>query len=886
MLDARDLRVAEHLDGEGFWSSIGLLVAIVEIAPDDADTSLACEALERLVAKAQDARAAALLDWWLVSRLGRRSQGPAFDLGRFVQSPLLELMNRMLDQSRTDGVASLPGLRAKRRLASKLEDFARELHHEQGKVGSQGVTWDDIEKIYRPVYEQLRIGGRPTAPSTSVSEVRALMRDHEVRRSSDIWRKIERDWDRLDTLCREACDLAALPDASYEGILPDRISTGYGVTSNAAFRVERLLLSDLVDPAEDPEQILEEALLTLSAADPRDREWLAALTISVCPPQRPGPALLAPDHARMRRCEKEISRLEKSGADVDIARVALSEGSISDAESAIEEARELRANADRRRNLREEHRKLVDLATEANADEEILHELELAEADIEDGALEEATEKIRQLREDLSTQIEANRLDRIRVLIDELVRLGSPVEDSIVQRAAEGRVGEDDLVLLQDAYDQAEVSVKVRVEERLRVGVGRLENERQLLDDQIVRTIDQLLAGARSAVTLGSMAVADEQSRRALVLLDQALPRAWQFENEQSEGVLVQHLEDYVTNRLGFATHDIARLYVSLKTKRFVVLAGLTGSGKTTIARLFAEALGATASNGRFVRVAVRPNWVDESEVLGYVNPITRRFEPGWLAGVIRLCERTPDLPVFCLLDEMNLAPVEFYLADYLSALEEATAGADTTISLYSSASSVDNSEEWPPTLVFPENLFLIGTVNVDESTRALSDRVLDRGNVIQLAVTVNDRHHRSMTDRDLEPRWQVRMRDWRAACAAEPAAHFHDFLVQVGEVLSDRMRLGMGVRAHVEIERFVANSIGVLDEARALDFAILQRVLPKIRGFRRDLESGLEELHDLFADRGLERSHRVVESWLDDRVSADDYIDGAHASVGLVTSG
>ncbi len=142
------------------------------------------------------------------------------------------------------------------------------------------------------------------------------------------------------------------------------------------------------------------------------------------------------------------------------------------------------------------------------------------------------------------------------------------------------------------------------------------------------------------------------------------------------------------------------------------------------------------------------------------------------------------------------------------------------------------------------------------------------------------------MTDRDLEPRWQVRMRDWRAACAAEPAAHFHDFLVQVGEVLSDRMRLGMGVRAHVEIERFVANSIGVLDEARALDFAILQRVLPKIRGFRRDLESGLEELHDLFADRGLERSHRVVESWLDDRVSADDYIDGAHASVGLVTSG
>lgn len=136
-----------------------------------------------------------------------------------------------------------------------------------------------------------------------------------------------------------------------------------------------------------------------------------------------------------------------------------------------------------------------------------------------------------------------------------------------------------------------------------------------------------------------------------------------------------------------------------------------------------------------------------------------------------------------------------------------------------------------------------------------------------------------------MEPRWQVRMRDWRELCASEPSDIHHEFLLEVGEVLNTQMRLGLGVRAHIEIERFIANSEGVIDREEALDLAMLQRIVPKIRGFKRDLAAGLQELHDLFVEVGAERSADVVQLWLADEMSDDAFVDGTHAIVGLASS-
>ena len=182
MVDAHDLRTGTQLQGDDLWVAVGLLASIVELAQDDRDVTMAREALERLVGATPDKRGAAILDWWLVTRAGRRSQGPAFELERVVEAPLLDVMNTLLEQSRSSGAPSLPGLRSRRRLAESLEEFARELHHEQGKVGSQGVTWEDIESIYRPVFDELSNGGQPAAPPHA-APLRHAASSHSAMRS-------------------------------------------------------------------------------------------------------------------------------------------------------------------------------------------------------------------------------------------------------------------------------------------------------------------------------------------------------------------------------------------------------------------------------------------------------------------------------------------------------------------------------------------------------------------------------------------------------------------------------------------------------------------------------------------------------------------------------
>jgi hypothetical protein len=291
--------------------------------------------------------------------------------------------------------------------------------------------------------------------------------------------------------------------------------------------------------------------------------------------------------------------------------------------------------------------------------------------------------------------------------------------------------------------------------------------------------------------------------------------------------------------------------------------------------------MGASSTNGQFRRIAVRPDWIDQSEVLGFVNPISRRFEPGWLAETIRRCESSPDRLFFVMLDEMNLAPVEQYLAEVLSAMEEARAGAaDTRVPLYARGAEPTNAEEWSPELSFPANLVLIGTVNVDETTRPLSDRVIDRCNVLQLGAGMSRRHHQPV-DRSVEP-WLVPFAEWRQICVSDPDARHHDLLEKVADILRDA-GVGVGMRTHVELERFFANSAGVLDLDDALDWGLVQRIIPKIRGLKRNLSDALDELSDLFADNGAPRAKAIVDRWLDPRWSDEEFVDGTDARIGLV---
>ena len=200
----------------------------------------------------------------------------------------------------------------------------------------------------------------------------------------------------------------------------------------------------------------------------------------------------------------------------------------------------------------------------------------------------------------------------------------------------------------------------------------------------------------------------------------------------------ISRIKDYIEAK-GFSYQDglIENFYLSLKSKPFVILAGTSGTGKTRLVRLFAEAIGANTSNGRYKMVSVRPDWSDSSDLFGHVD-LNGKFIPGAIIDFVKRAELDSSHPYFLCLDEMNLARVEYYLSDFLSVIEtrDFQAGhivSDPLVSGIYYGSDTAAAGRYG-TVPFPENLYVIGTVNMDETTFPFSRKVLDRANTIEFS--------------------------------------------------------------------------------------------------------------------------------------------------------
>ena len=212
---------------------------------------------------------------------------------------------------------------------------------------------------------------------------------------------------------------------------------------------------------------------------------------------------------------------------------------------------------------------------------------------------------------------------------------------------------------------------------------------------------------------------------------------------------------DDITN-----VNSVYRPYITaIKSKPFLLLAGISGTGKSRIVRELARACWDSDSEEfnsqkprNFEMVQVKPNWHDSSELIGYVSRVSG--EPVYVAGdflkfVARAWEE-PNVPYFLCLDEMNLAPVEQYFAEYLSVVESRKADDDGNIT--TDPILKKSKEDWYRVLTseltdddeirnrfledgicIPQNLIVVGTVNMDETTFSFSRKVLDRAMTIEM---------------------------------------------------------------------------------------------------------------------------------------------------------
>ena len=324
------------------------------------------------------------------------------------------------------------------------------------------------------------------------------------------------------------------------------------------------------------------------------------------------------------------------------------------------------------------------------------------------------------------------------------------------------------------------------------------------------------------------------------------------------EGVMsvkdqIETIKEYIQAN-GFTYPDgmIENFYLSLKSKPFVILAGTSGTGKTKLVSLFADAIGA-----KLQLVPVRPDWSDSSDLFGHVD-LSGKFVPGEIIDFVKEASDNLNTPYILCLDEMNLARVEYYLSDFLSIIETRrfVDGEIVTNTLLAKEKyGVENGAyEKYGDLYLPENLYIVGTVNMDETTFPFSKKVLDRANTIEFSYVdlMPDFTGYSGSAESLALDNSFLKTEYLklAACAEEAA-----FIEEICSELQDINKVLQTANSHVgyrvrdEIIFYMLNNkkAELLERDDAMDNEIMQKILPRIQGSSSAVKEMLCELFKIF---------------------------------------
>lgn len=319
-------------------------------------------------------------------------------------------------------------------------------------------------------------------------------------------------------------------------------------------------------------------------------------------------------------------------------------------------------------------------------------------------------------------------------------------------------------------------------------------------------------------------------------------------------------LNNLFASNLIFENSLVSRFVNAIVTKPFLILTGLSGSGKTKLAQAFSEWI--IENKSQLNLIPVGADWTNREPLLGYPNALEEGKYVLPESGALQLLLRAkddPERPYFLILDEMNLSHVERYFADFLSAIES-----KEEIKLHSGNQDLEaDGYQIPSTLSIPKNFFIIGTVNIDETTYMFSPKVLDRANVIEFRVSNDELAQFLKNPEDVELNT---LRGQGAGMASDfvqiatnkanaysQKEKLSKELLKFFEELSD-VGAEFGYRTAFEINRFASLSEKLSTEwgfNEIMDAAIAQKLLPKLHGSRRKLEKVLFKIGQLCINEG-----------------------------------
>jgi hypothetical protein len=191
--------------------------------------------------------------------------------------------------------------------------------------------------------------------------------------------------------------------------------------------------------------------------------------------------------------------------------------------------------------------------------------------------------------------------------------------------------------------------------------------------------------------------------------------------------------EDVTHKQLCYDKGDLVNFHTSVKTNFLTIIAGMSGTGKTQLALSYAKSLGLTEDNRTLLILPVSPAYTEPGDVLGYLNVMSGLYVPAetGLVDFLINARNKPETMHMVVFDEMNLSQIEHWFAPFISLLEKKE---DRKLTLYSERGAVcHNNEKYPPDIEIKDNVLFVGTVNMDETTKDFSDRLLDRANIVTL---------------------------------------------------------------------------------------------------------------------------------------------------------
>ena len=491
--------------------------------------------------------------------------------------------------------------------------------------------------------------------------------------------------------------------------------------------------------------------------------------------------------------------------------------------------------------------------------------------------------------------------DEVRRLTATLQQLATKNQELVKELEANKRALESELTKLREA--QTRRDNLVRESERLEADIEHQHKQKELIAKQI-EAFTQELGKVKPAT-------AQDLSVRLASLWEPVLSK--NDRPSKATGGEMDFLDaakDYI-KACGLVFHPrvVNALHTSLKISKespLLVLAGISGTGKSALPRRYAEGMGM-----HFLNIAVQPNWDSPMDMLGFFNHLEGRYRATELARALVQMDpfhseskrwpapgahfaSTSDRMLLVLLDEMNLARVEYYFSDFLSRLEirrdvndkVETDRRKCEIGIETGGGSKDDHQMLP--IYIDTNVLLVGTMNEDESTQSLSDKVIDRANVMrfgkpgelrrpsngQLQTPRSNHLTRALwrqwidSRQPLEPEVGKRVDDWIRQCNESMAMIGKPFAYRTSRAIQayiqhypDRSEVGVGHAMADQVEQRILPKLRGVDTSEGAD--AITGILQVVRQLKDDvleraMESGRRDSHS-FVWQGVDRNVREV---------------------------